>query len=204
MPTIKTQQLVSNMDIGPRRIAFVGLDKAGKTTTLNRISRGVLTRTKPTHGYGADVFTFLGIRFNVYDLAGQEIYHLFWDRFLPHQEAIVFFIDAADSYRLDKVRQALNKTLSLMKPKTIVMILANKQDLPEALDLPDLINALDLDLASKAKQLQIFEVSAKTGAGLHEAFQWLASMLEINIGVQKCTLYGFFVYQKNVGLPLVT
>ncbi|MFX0063927.1 MAG: ADP-ribosylation factor-like protein [Candidatus Hermodarchaeota archaeon] len=186
-----------------RRIAFVGLDRAGKTTTLKRFSRGILVSTKPTHGFNTESFTFLGLRFNVFDLGGQVSYQIFWEKFIPQQEAVVFFIDAADTRRLPDARIALNKTLRLVKDGTTIMVLANKQDLPNALKLPDLMKSLDLRLAPKAKQMQMFEVSAKTGVGLYDAFQWLASAINADMPQQKCTLYSFYVYEKNVGIPLV-
>ncbi|MFX0061361.1 MAG: ADP-ribosylation factor family protein [Candidatus Hermodarchaeota archaeon] len=186
-----------------RRIAFVGLDKAGKTTTLKRLSKGILVSTRPTHGFNTETINFLGLRFNVFDLGGQDSYQIFWEKFLPQQEAVVFFIDSADTKRLAKVRFALNKTLSLVKPEISVMVLANKQDLPNALRVSDLMKNLDLRFAPKLQNLEFFPVSALTGLGLYDAFQWLASVLEITVGESKCTLYGFYVYEKNVGIPLV-
>ncbi|MFX1254363.1 MAG: ADP-ribosylation factor-like protein [Promethearchaeota archaeon] len=186
-----------------RRIAFVGLDRAGKTTTLKRFSRGILVSTKPTHGFNTESFTFLGLRFNVFDLGGQVSYQIFWEKFIPQQEAVVFFIDSADKRRLPDVRIALNKTLRLVKDGTTILVLANKQDLPNALKLPDLMKSLDLRLAPKAKQMQMFEVSAKTGLGLYDAFQWLATAINADMPQQQCTLYAFYVYEKNVGIPLV-
>ncbi|MFX0091414.1 MAG: ADP-ribosylation factor family protein [Candidatus Hodarchaeota archaeon] len=185
-----------------RRIAFVGLDKAGKTTTLVRLSRGILERTTPTVGFNTETFDFLGIKFNVFDLAGQSSYQIFWERFLPQQEAVVFFIDAADTRRIPQVRFALNKTLSLLKPDSTVMILANKQDLPNALTAADLFKTLDLSLSSKLKRLQIFPTSAITGMGIYDAFQWLISSLDIGIGEQQCTLYAFYVHLRNIKEPI--
>ncbi|MFX1254020.1 MAG: ADP-ribosylation factor family protein [Promethearchaeota archaeon] len=201
---IRSREIVPTGMGDARRIAFVGLELAGKTTTLQRLSRGLLLNTKPTHGYNLELFDFLGLRFNVFDLGGQETYHVFWEKFLPNQEAVVFFIDAADTKRLARVRVALNKTFKIVKPDTVFMILANKQDLPNALSLPDLTKALDLSMASKFKKFLLFAVSAKTGEGLREAFEWLASALDMDISGNKCTLYGFYVYEKDVGLPLVT
>ncbi|MFX0092474.1 MAG: ADP-ribosylation factor-like protein [Candidatus Hodarchaeota archaeon] len=191
----------SNGDI--RRIAFVGLDKAGKTTTAKRLSKGILVRTRPTHGFNAETFTFMGVRFNVFDLGGQISYQIFWEKFLPQQEAVVFFVDAADRHRLAQVRLALNRTLSLLQPDTTLMILANKQDLPDALTVDDLLKHLDLGMAPKARQLQIFPTSALTGMGIYDAFQWLTGAMNIGIGDQQCNLYGFYVYEKNVGIPIL-
>ncbi|MFX0095479.1 MAG: ADP-ribosylation factor-like protein, partial [Candidatus Hodarchaeota archaeon] len=171
---------------------------------LKRLSRGILVNPKPTQGFETETFSFLGVRFNVYDLGGQEPFHIFWEKFLPEQEAVVFFIDAADREDLDRVREILNKTLSLMNPESTFMILANKQDLPNALTVTEIIEILDLDLASKVKKLQIFDVSAKTGTGLYDAFHWLATALEMDAEEPKCTLFGFYIYERSVGIPLIT
>ncbi|MFX0062152.1 MAG: ADP-ribosylation factor family protein [Candidatus Hermodarchaeota archaeon] len=187
-----------------RSIAFVGLDRAGKTTTVHRLSRGILINTRPTTGFNTETFTFLGLRFNVFDLGGQISYQIFWETLIPRQEAVVFFIDSADVKRLAQVRIALNKTLSLVRPDATIMILANKQDLPNALSVEDLKKALNIKITSKGKKLQFFPVSAKTGFGIYKAFQWLAANLQLDIGDQKCHLYGFYVYEKNVGVPLIT
>lgn len=198
-----SQEIPASEENDARKIAFVGLDQAGKTTTLRRLSRGVFTEPKPTLGFSTEILNFLGLKFNVFDLGGQDTFHVFWEKFLPQQEAVVFFIDSEDMRRLPEVRIALSKTLSLVKLDTVFMVLANKQDLPNALNVRDLIATLDLRLASKLKSFHLAAVSAKTGIGLYDAFQWLASTLE-DTSHQKCTIYGFSVYEKDVGIALFT
>ncbi|MFX1536052.1 MAG: ADP-ribosylation factor family protein [Promethearchaeota archaeon] len=203
MSSLETRPIRSIQRKELRTIAFVGLDRAGKTTTLKRLSQGLLVDTKPTAGFSTEIFNFLGLRFNVFDLGGQEAYQVFWEQFLPQREAVIFFIDSADTKRLTKVRIALKRVLSLVRHDTVVMILANKQDLPNALRVPDLVKALNLPLA-QAKNVPFFPVSAKTGVGIYDAFQWLASALEIDISKEMCTLYGFYVYIRQSGVPVIT
>ncbi|MFX0090310.1 MAG: ADP-ribosylation factor-like protein [Candidatus Hodarchaeota archaeon] len=186
-----------------RRIAFVGIDRAGKTTTARLLSQGTLVTTRPTQGFNLETFTFLGVRFNVFDLGGQESFRIFWRQFIPQQEAIVFFVDAADTKRIAQVRIAFNETLSLVNPDTTIMVLANKQDLPNALSVPDLKKSLEVGRSSKLGKIKFFAVSAKTRMGIYKAFQWLASALKVNIGDQMCDLYAFYVYEKGVGIPLI-
>lgn len=52
------------------------------------------------------------------------------------------------------------------------MVLANKQDLPQAMNVAELHSALGLD-ALKDRIFQIFKTSALKGDGLDEAMEWL-------------------------------
>ncbi|MFX0066369.1 MAG: ADP-ribosylation factor-like protein [Candidatus Hermodarchaeota archaeon] len=175
----------------PYRIAFVGLDRSGKTVTLKRLSRGVLVNTKPTTGFSTDIFTFLGVQFCVLDLGNFRTFQIFWEKFLPKQQAVVFFIDSADISRLPETSIALNRTLEWVDPDTPVMILANKQDLDGALSLITLTQALNLTLVSKIRHLRFFSFSAKTGLGIYEAFNWITKVLEKSISPQNCNFCPF-------------
>ena len=54
---------------------------------------------------------------------------------------------------------------------TILVVLANKQDIPGCLSLADVHKALGLDLL-KSRTFQIFKTSAIKGEGMDEAMEW--------------------------------
>ncbi|MHA2231539.1 MAG: ADP-ribosylation factor-like protein, partial [Candidatus Hodarchaeales archaeon] len=55
-----------------RRIAFVGLHAAGKTSTLRRLVHGEFTPPRgPTMGFNVDSFSYRGISVQAFDLGGQ-------------------------------------------------------------------------------------------------------------------------------------
>ena len=58
-----------------------------------------------------------------------------------------------------------------------VLVLANKQDLPGAMDDQEVCNGLGLP-AIKNRQWSMFKISAMQGTGLDEAFEWLVNTLK--------------------------
>lgn len=58
----------------------------------------------------------------------------------------------------------------------VLMVLANKQDIPSCLSLADVHRSLGLD-ALRTRTFQIFKTSATKGEGLDEAMEWYVSFL---------------------------
>ena len=61
----------------------------------------------------------------------------------------------------------------------ILVVLANKQDMENALSLAEVHHELGLD-ALKSRTFQIFKTSAIKGDGLDEAMEWLSNALTNN------------------------
>ena len=59
----------------------------------------------------------------------------------------------------------------------VLMVLANKQDIPGCLTVTDVYRSLGLD-ALRNREFQIFKTSALKGEGLDEAMEWLANKLK--------------------------
>lgn len=60
----------------------------------------------------------------------------------------------------------------------ILVVLANKQDMPGCLSVAEVHQALGLD-ALKNRTFQIFKTSAKKGEGLDQAMDWLSNALQV-------------------------
>ena len=54
------------------RVLILGLDSAGKTTILYRLHCGEVLKTTPTIGFNMEVVEYKNIKFNVWDLGGQD------------------------------------------------------------------------------------------------------------------------------------
>lgn len=59
------------------------------------------------------------------------------------------------------------------------MVLANKQDMENALSVAEVYQELGLDVL-KNRTFQIFKTSAIKGDGLDEAMEWLSNSLTVN------------------------
>ncbi|MFX0115236.1 MAG: ADP-ribosylation factor-like protein [Candidatus Hodarchaeota archaeon] len=164
------------------RMAFVGLENAGKTATLKRLIKGeFFSLLMPTSGFNVDKFTYRGVAVEAYDIGGQETFrNTFWRSFIPRAASVVFVIDSADRVRFKESRDALELCLGWARNRPVLMILANKQDLSKAADLGEIINSFSLQQLAEAETIsavQIFPTSALSGEGISDAFDWLFDTL---------------------------
>ena len=86
-----------------------------------------------------NVFNFKNVKIKMWDLAGQERLRSVWSHYFMAVQGIIFVLDSADSERFLEVREELHKILSdneLLKVPVLVM--ANKQDLPDAVPIDKL------------------------------------------------------------------
>lgn len=121
------------------RILVLGIDNAGKTTTLEWIksSQGQKTLTAdqivPTVGLNLARVDTSGSVVYFWDLGGQKSLRTLWNRFYEECHAVLYVIDISDTPdRLDETIQVLKQILSsldhLEKPLPVVLLL-NKVDL---------------------------------------------------------------------------
>ncbi len=187
------------------RIAIVGLVGAGKTTLLHQLVRHEFRETKPTMGFDVEHFTYRGIEIQVFDAGGHDVFiHTFWRQIIPNSHAVIFVIDAADQKLLPKARDTLLFVVGWMR-RAPLLILANKQDLPEALSIDDLIPVLNLTEVYDMLDivgLRIFPISAKTGEGIDEAFDWLARKLTGVQEIPNLHIYRLYVYKSDSSIAI--
>lgn len=183
-------------------MAFVGLENAGKTATLKRLIKGeFFSLLMPTSGFNVDKFTYRGVAVEAYDIGGQETFrNTFWRSFIPRAASVVFVVDSADRSRFKESRDALELCLGWARNTPVLMILANKQDLPEAADMGEIIQAFSLQQLAEAEAIsgvQIFPTSAKTGEGVTDAFDWLFDTLAERVQTPEPVGAHIFVLEKR-------
>ena len=95
-------------------ILLLGLDNAGKTTLLHRLStQGQLRPFPPTDRPRQDSFQAGPIHFQAFDLGGHEAVRHLWEDYVNSQiSAVVFLVDAADVERLEEAGYELDALLS--------------------------------------------------------------------------------------------
>lgn len=180
------------------RILILGLDGAGKTTILYRLQVGEVVTTIPTIGFNVEQVTYKNLKFQVWDLGGQTsirwtIYGLiltyyfvflwcfcrpYWRCYYSNTDAIIYVVDSADKERMGISKDELFHMLREEELQdAILVVLANKQDIPGCMSLKEVHQALGLE-ALKNRTFQIFKTSATKGEGLDMAMEWLANALK--------------------------
>jgi ADP-ribosylation factor-like protein 3 len=156
-----------------RRLLFLGLDNAGKTSILKAMGQENPTSIAPTRGFNVKQISKENVEFNIWDIGGQKALRAYWSGYFDKANGIVWVIDSSDSRRMDETGTELAALLQEEKLAGLpLLILANKQDLATA-SPPDQIT-INLGLHEiRNRNWQIQGCSALSKAGLDEALQWL-------------------------------
>jgi ADP-ribosylation factor-like protein 5B len=106
----------------------VGLDNAGKTTALYKLSLGQAVATVPTIGSNVERVKLENVSFEIWDLGGQASLRPTWSMYLKGVDAVIIVIDSTDRVRLPIAKQELYQILAMPElEKVPFLLLANKQ-----------------------------------------------------------------------------
>ncbi|MEN2499798.1 MAG: Arf GTPase arl1, partial [Marteilia pararefringens] len=166
-----------------KKIIIVGLDGAGKTTIFQNLSPSAKPagtppqETLPTIGCDVQKCKINKIQFEIWDLGGQTTFRKYWSCYYDMVDAVVFVVDSVDKDRISIVRDEYLSILSEQKlSNAIILVLANKMDIPESMELSEINNILELP--STKHTYSIFATNALTMSGVSEAFEWLSIELK--------------------------
>mmetsp|Transcript_26548 Transcript_26548/g.41559 ORF Transcript_26548/g.41559 Transcript_26548/m.41559 type:complete len:165 (+) Transcript_26548:218-712(+) len=96
---------------GTFKIIIIGLDNAGKTTTLYKLHLGEVVVTQPTIGSNVEQIVHKNITFECWDLGGQESLRASWTSYYLNTHAVVLVVDSTDRERIGIVREEFQKIL---------------------------------------------------------------------------------------------
>lgn len=162
------------------RILMVGLDAAGKTTILYKLKLGEVVTTIPTIGFNVESVEYKNINFTVWDVGGQDKIRPLWRHYYQKTQGLVFVLDCNDRDRVCAARDELHKMLNEDELRNaVVLIFANKQDIPGAMDAAEVTEQLGLH-SLRGRQWFIQASCATVGDGLYEGLDWLSSTLKSN------------------------
>eukprot|EP00850_Spirogloea_muscicola_P000625 SM000002S05705 [mRNA] locus=s2:1771629:1773299:+ [translate_table: standard] len=160
------------------RILVLGLDNAGKTTILYRLQVGEVVSTIPTIGFNVETVQYKNIKFQVWDLGGQTSIRPYWRCYFPNTQAVIYVVDSTDTDRIATAKEEFHSILQEEELRdAVVLVYANKQDLPGALSDSEVTEALELHKI-RSRQWAIFKTSAVKGDGLFEGLDWLSDALK--------------------------
>ncbi|KAK4434063.1 ADP-ribosylation factor-like protein 5 [Sesamum alatum] len=156
------------------KIVVVGLDNAGKTTTLYKLHLGEVVTTHPTVGSNVEEVVYKNIRFEVWDLGGQDRLRTSWATYYRGTHAVIVVIDSTDRARISTMKDELFKLLPNEDLQSaVVLVFANKQDLKDAMTPAEITDALSLH-SIKNHDWHIQACCALTGEGLYDGLGWIA------------------------------
>ncbi|ESO84528.1 hypothetical protein LOTGIDRAFT_236204 [Lottia gigantea] len=160
------------------RILMVGLDAAGKTTILYKLKLGEIVTTIPTIGFNVETVEYKNISFTVWDVGGQDKIRPLWRHYFQNTQGLIFVIDSNDRERVGEAREELNRMLSEDELRdAVLLIFANKQDLPNAMNAAEITDKLGLH-SLRGRTWYIQATCATSGDGLYEGLDWLSGQLK--------------------------
>ena len=162
----------------PLRILLLGLDGAGKTTILYKLKLNETISTIPTIGFNVEtVSPCRGVTFTVWDVGGQYKLRPLWRYYFMENKGLIYLIDSSDRERLNEAAEEFHKVINDENMFAVpVVIIANKQDLPNAISCEELVQRLSLNKIKNRWYIQA--ACAITGEGLFEAMQQMAQMVK--------------------------
>ena len=152
----------------------------GKTTILYKLKVGQVVQTTPTIGFNVETVSRKNVTFSVWDVGGQDQIRGLWRHYFLNTQAVIFVVDSNDQNRLKEARDELWKVLESPElTSAVVLVFANKQDLPNAMPSEVVMKGLELEkIQSHVWHVQA--ACATSGAGLDEGFDWLAGKIGEN------------------------
>ena len=160
----------------PANILLLGLDGAGKSSMIARLTGDEVRTVLPTLGFSLRTFT-LGsnsLQLKLWDLGGSASVRHYWPAYYAKASAIAFVIDTTDRHRLAENSLVLQHLLDdddlIGLP---LLVLANKQDAAEAIPASEIEELMHLS-AIRDRLWHCTSCSALRGTGIVDGLHWLA------------------------------
>lgn len=161
------------------KIVMVGLDAAGKTTVLYKLKLGDMVTTIPTIGFNVETVEYKNLKFTMWDVGGQDKLRPLWRHYYENTNAVIYVVDSNDTGRMEASSKELGKLLEAPELNdATLLVLANKQDLPNAVSPAEVADRLKLTELPTTRKWYIQGCCATQGEGLFEGLDWLATQLK--------------------------
>lgn len=155
-------------------LTLVGLQNSGKTTLVNVLSVGQFSDDMiPTVGFNMKKVTKGNVTIKMWDIGGQPRFRSMWERYCRGVNAIVYVVDAADTDKFETSKKELHDLMA--KPALAgipVLVLGNKNDLPEAVGVEGLVQHLELESIT-GREVCCYSISAKNKVNIDITLKWL-------------------------------
>ncbi|XP_006901405.1 PREDICTED: ADP-ribosylation factor-like protein 14-like [Elephantulus edwardii] len=175
------------------QILLLGLDSAGKSTLLYKLKFGQDIITMPTIGFNVEMIELeKSFSLTVWDVGGQSRMRNLWTCYCENADGLAYVVDCTDQRRLDDSRREFEHILKNEHIKNVpVVLLANKQDVPEALTAMDITRLFKVKQLCSDRNWYVQPCCAITGEGLAEGFRKLTGFVKSHMKSRGDTLAFF-------------
>ncbi len=173
------KNLLSEFSERHAKILMLGLDAAGKTTVLYKLKLNEVVSTIPTIGFNVEsVKPGKNVSFTVWDVGGQDKIRPLWRHYFTGSEGLVFVVDSVDKSRFGEAKEELDWILEADEMAGVpVVVMANKQDMPNACSPSDVAERLGLNQVRNRKWY-VHGTSALSGEGVFESVSELSKLVK--------------------------
>ncbi|CAL1541810.1 unnamed protein product [Lymnaea stagnalis] len=165
------------------RVLIQGLDAAGKTSLLYKLKLGEVVTTIPTIGecFNVESIVWKAMSITAWDLGGRDKIRPLYRHYYPNTHGFIYILDSNDRERLgDAIDELFQQVLwDDALRDTVVMVLANKQDLPGAMSVQEIEEKLRQRYVKCSQTLFLMPCSVLTGEGIMEAFDAFVDQLKL-------------------------
>ena len=173
---------IKNFIFGPPTpsILFLGLDAVGKTTMLYKLKLNKYVSTISTVGFNVEsVRLTKDVSFVIWDIGGGAKVPPLWRHYFAGTQGIVYIVDASVPSRFSEAKVWLDMLLDSHELADVpILLLANKQDLPDAVSPSEV--AIAMGLNGVDGRVRVRGTSTVTGDGLQEAMLELHELIQGN------------------------
>ena len=146
----KMKEAATSDEASNKKVLFLGLDNAGKSTLLFQLKDKSFRDTVPTVGLNVEQIQYRGLSLTLWDVSGQAT--RLWKHYFDKINAIIFVVDSADKERLEKAQEELHRVIQDEELAAApVLVFANKQDVPGAMSEQEVYEQLRLSEVSEAR-----------------------------------------------------
>ncbi|KWU45161.1 P-loop containing nucleoside triphosphate hydrolase protein [Rhodotorula sp. JG-1b] len=151
-------------------VACIGLQNAGKSSLVTVLTDNHFTEEMiPTVGFNLRKIQ----KGNVVHLAGQPRFRSIWERYCRGVNAIVWVLDSSDHSTFQTAQAELHALLDKPELRGIpLLVLANKNDLPDHASVDEVIKALALSTITN-REVSCYSISAKSSRNIDITLAWL-------------------------------
>ena len=155
-----------------KKILMVGVHASGKTTILYRLKLGKTIVPIPTIGFNVETVEYKGVNFTMWDVGGADKIYPLWRHYVNDCKGVIFVVDSNDRESIPEARHNLHVLVNSKEfGNNVLLVLANKQDLPQSLTVAEVTERLELQ--SLTCKWHVEAACGTSGDGLYEGLDWL-------------------------------